>query len=157
MPRFSVSPETRSNPLEVAIEQPRGYEKEAARILIQADGLLANRNYEEASEKYSELAHRYPNSVYAPVSLRTAAIMYSSSTRLEERRKVIRLCETLIDNYPRHHYVQSCLALLCGTYRMLKDKEGVLRTLTELIQNHPNTQIAERGQYWLEKIEEWEF
>lgn len=29
--------------------------------------------------------------------------------------------------------------------------------MQELIEKHPNTKISERAEYWLEKIEKWEF
>jgi hypothetical protein len=83
--------------------------------------------------------------------------VYFYSRDLAERRKTIPLCSKLIEDYPDFYDFAGTFTDLVHTYEILKDKAGAINTMKELIKKHPNTKISERAEYWLEKIEKWEF
>jgi tetratricopeptide (TPR) repeat protein len=157
---------TKSNKLELIVKEPEGEEKEALKMFIEA-GTVESAEKENQGRcpkrglaeflKYQEVVERYPNSVYAPLALRAAVSIYFYSQNLEERRQVIPLFLKLIENYPDFYDFQGTISGLVGTYEILKDKEGAITTMQEFIEEHPNTKISERAEYWLKKIEEWEF
>jgi tetratricopeptide (TPR) repeat protein len=159
---FSPSPETKSNLIKIKIKAPEGTEKEALGIFLEAEKLkwTTDKDPEKivlAFSKYQELVDEYPASVYAAKSLRSAWGIYIYSKSSQDRRKIIPVCTKLIENYPDSHYFTLAFTEIADTYKMLKDKEGAVKTMQELIEKHPNTKISERAEYWLEKIEKWEF
>jgi tetratricopeptide (TPR) repeat protein len=154
----------KSNTIKFKVLEPKGEEKEALNLYLEAEKLSWARSKvggpnltkkELGFLKYLELVDKYPKSVYAPKALRAAIFVYVYSP--QNREKVITICKRLIENYPNSYYWGSGFSHLIGTYEVLKDKEGAIKTMQELIKKHPNTKISERAEYWLEKIEKWEF
>ena len=158
---------TKSNTVRIKVVEPEGEEKKALDIFLKAekfkysrDRIQGGRDLKKADLgflKYQELVNRYPNSIYAALSLDCALGVYEFSTNLEERRKIVPVCIRLIENYPNSPYFASAFSSLVDVYEVLKDKEGAIKTMQQLIKKHPNTKISERAEYWLEKIEKWEF
>jgi tetratricopeptide (TPR) repeat protein len=162
----SPSPEAKSNILTIKVKSPTGYEKKALDMFLEAEKLKWARNDDSMKDlkkaelgflKYQELVDRYPNSIYAALSLDRAMGVYKYSITLEERRKIIPVCKRLIENYPNSLYFSSAFMSLVDVYEVLKDKHGAIRTMNELIKKHPNTKISEWAEHWLKKIEEWKF
>ncbi|MCJ7577627.1 MAG: tetratricopeptide repeat protein [candidate division Zixibacteria bacterium] len=155
---------TKSNTIKIKVIEPDGDEKKALNLYSEADKLSWARSKGGGPDptkkelgflKYQELVDKYPNSVYAPIALRSAIFVYVYSP--EFRKKVFPVCLRLIEDYPNSYYWASGFSHLVGTYEVLKDKDSAIKTMNELIEKHPNTKISERAAYWLKQIEKWEF
>ena len=156
----------KSNTIKFKVIEPKGEEKKALSLYLEAGKLRGARSRAGGPDltklelgfwKYQELVNKYPNSVYAPLALRSAWGTYRYSQNLEDRKKNIPVYKRLIESYPNSHYVASAFCGLVETYEKFKDKSGAIQAMKELIKKHPNTKISERAEYWLEKIEKWEF
>ena len=154
----------KSNAIEFEVVEPTGEEEKALHLFLEAEKLIWARSEaggpdlakrEVSFLKYQELADKYPKSVYAPKALRAAIGAYLHFRG--HRRRVILVCLRLIEEYPNSYYWGSGFSHLIGIYEVEKDKAGAMKTMQELIDKHPNTKISERAEYWLEKIEKWEF
>jgi outer membrane protein assembly factor BamD (BamD/ComL family) len=159
---YSPSPETKSNLIKVEVKAPKGDEKKTLDLFLEAERLKWSPDKDPEKRalgfsKYLELVDKFPTSVYAPKALRSAWGVYIYSEDLKERRKIIPVCKRLIKSYPDSYYFTLAFTEIIDTYKILKDKEGAIKTMKELIEKHPNTKISERAEYWLEKIEKWEF
>lgn len=158
---------TKSNTIKIEVIEPEGDEKKALDIFREAEKLKYSRDRMHGGRdlkkadlsflKYQQLVNKYPTSVYAALSLDCALGVYEFSANLEERRKIIPVCTKLIENYPNSLYFASAFSSLADVYQVVKDKEGAIKIMHELIEKHPDTGISERAEYWLEKIEKWEF
>lgn len=156
-----------SNTLKIRVKEPTGDEKKALDMFLEAEKLKYSRDRIHGGRdlkkaelgflKYHELVDKYPNSIYAPLSLDCALGVHQFSTNLQERRKIIPVCKRLIENYPNSIHFASAFVSLVDVYEVLKDKEGAIKTMQELMEGHPDTKISQRAEYWLERIEEWEF
>jgi len=156
------SPEAKSNIITIKVKDAKGDEKKALNLYLEAEKLKYTKDKDPKKRelgflKYQELADKYPRSVYAPLSLASARGVYRYSINLEERSKIIPVCKRLIEQYPKSLYFMSAFTSLVEVYEILKDKEGAIKTMKELIEKHPNTKISERAEYWLKQIEKWEF
>jgi outer membrane protein assembly factor BamD (BamD/ComL family) len=156
-PAVLNSPRVTSDTARFRVIQPQGREKEALDRLREIATLERPDTEDSAFLEYQELADRYPKSVYAPKALDAAAGVYFYSQNLEQRRRVIPVCMRLIEEYPDSYYFILAFTKLVHTYEILKDKEGAIKTMQELIKKHPESKISERAEYWLERIEKWEF
>ncbi len=154
----------KSNTIKFKVIEPTGEEAEALNMLLEAQKLArvdTNLGYPHpgkeglAVQMCQELADKYPNSVYAPMGLLTAVEI--RARWYEQRKRVIPMCVRLIERYPDYYYWSKGFSYLVEAYESLRDKEGAINTLNDLIEKHPNTKISERAEYWLEKIEKWEF
>ena len=154
----------KSNPIRFKVVAPTGEDEKALNLLLEAQklaGVDSSLGYphpgkeELALKMYEELASTYPNSVYAPMALLAAVEVHARW--YEHRRRVIPVCRWLVERYPGYYYWDNGFSHLVEAYELLRDKAGALRTMKELIEKHPNTRISERAEYWLEKIEKWEF
>jgi hypothetical protein len=155
-------PWTKSNTIKFKVIEPKGDEKKALDLFLEAeklkysrDKIYGGRDLKKAELgflKYQELVDKYPNSIYAPLALQEAIGIYLYSENPEDLKKIIPVCLKLIENYQEDVFCD-----LVGLYEILKDKEGAIKTMKGLIEKHPNTKISERAGYWLEKIEKWEF
>jgi tetratricopeptide (TPR) repeat protein len=149
----------KSNILKIMVKDPTGDEKKALNLYLEAHELhwckdKDPKKWEGAFYKYLELAERYPKSVYAPMSLYTALF---KAHVIKDKNKIISVCKKLIEDYPNFYYIDDTFYNLVGNYKVLEDKAGAVDYMKELIKKHPNTKISERAEYWLEKIEKWEF
>jgi hypothetical protein len=79
------------------------------------------------------------------------------SPNLEERRKILSVCRRLIEEYPNSNPFMSAFIELIDTYKILKDKEGAIKIMNELIKKHPDTKISEEAGKRLKQIEKWKF
>jgi len=159
---FSPSAETKSNLIKIKVNVPKGEEKKALDLFLEAETLKWSPDKDPEKRalsffKYLELVDKFPTSVYAPKALRSAWGVYIYSKDLKERRKIIPVCKKLIESYPNSYYFVLAFTEIVDTYKILKDKAGAIKTMQELIKKHPDTKISERAEYWLEKIEKWEF
>jgi len=159
---FSPSAETKSNVIKIKVIASKGEEKKALELFLEAEKLkwTPDKTPEKRAlgfSKYLELVAKFPTSVYAPKALRSAWGVYIYSKDLAERRKIIPVCRKLIESYPNSYYFILAFTEIVDTYKILKHKEGAIKTMQELIEKHPKTKISERAEYWLEKIEKWEF
>jgi TolA-binding protein len=153
------SPEAKSNVITIKIRNPKGEDKKALDLFLDAKKLdeckdKDPKKWEQAFYKYLELAERYPKSVYAPVSLYTALFR---AHVIKDKNVVISVCKKLIEDYPEFYYIDDTFYNLVGNYKSLENKAGAMEYMKELIKEYPDTQISERAEYWLEKIEKWEF
>jgi TolA-binding protein len=153
------SPEAKSNVITIKIRNPKGEDKKALDLFLDAKKLdeckdKDPKKWEQAFYKYLELAERYPKSVYAPVSLYTALFR---AHVIKDKNVVISVCKKLIEDYPEFYYIDDTFYNLVGNYKSLENKAGAMEYMEELIKEHPDTKISERAEYWLEKIEKWEF
>jgi tetratricopeptide (TPR) repeat protein len=149
----------KSNVLKIKITEPKGDERKALHLYLEAQKLhwckdRDPRKWEQAFYKYLELAEKYPKSVYAPLSLYTA--LFKAGV-IENKDVVISVCKKLIEEYPEFYYIDDTFYNLVGNYKFLEDKKGAMEYMKELIKRYPDTKISERAEYWLEKIEKWEF
>ena len=165
-PEEGILPVARSNVIKVKIQEPTGNEKKALDMLVEADRLRWARDSEGKKDlikkelgfqKYQELVDKYPNSIYAPLSLNSAIGIYKFSPDFEEMKKVIPLCKRLIENYLNSIYFSSAFMSLTDVYEVLKDKSGAVATMNELIERYPNTKISEEAKKRLGQIEKWNF
>jgi len=156
----------KSNVLKFKIKDPERDEKEALELYLEAEKLKWARDEdgrknplkrELGFQKLLELVDKHPNSVYAPQALYSAIGIYLYSYDLEERRKIIPVCIKLIEEYPKSYYFMSAFTELIDTYKILKNKEGAIKTINELIEKHPNTKISEEAERRLKQIKEWKF
>lgn len=150
---------TKSNIIEVIVKEPKGGEKKALDIYLEAQELhwckdKDPKKWEQAFDKYLQLAERYPKSVYAPMSLYTALF---KAHVIKDKNVVISVCKKLIEGYREFYYTDDTFYNLVGKYKVLEDKAGATEYMKELLKEHPDTKISERAEYWLEKIEKWEF
>jgi hypothetical protein len=148
-----------SNVLDIEVVQPAGEEKEALNLYLDTRKLhwckdKDPKKWEQAFDKHLHLAETYPKSVYAPVSLYTALFR---AHVIGDKNIVISACKKLIEDYPEFYYIDDTFYNLVGNYKVLQDKAGAVAYMKELIEKHPNTKISEKAEYWLERIEEWEF
>lgn len=149
----------KSNILKIKVKDPLGNEKKALDLYLEANKLhwckdKDPQKWEQAFYKYLELAQKYPNSVYSPISLYNALF---KAHVIQDKNVVIRVCKKLIDDYPEFHYIDDVFYNLVGVYKVLEDKAGATQYMKQLIKDYPDTKISERAEYWLEKIEKWEF
>ncbi len=165
-PEEGILPVTRSNVIRVKVKNPSGDEEKALDMLREADKLRWARDNEGkkdlakralAFQRYQELADKYPNSIYAPLSLNSAMGIYKFSPDFEKMRKIIPLCKRLIKNYPNSLYFSSAFMSLIDVYEVSKDRAGAIEAMNELIQKHPNSKISQEAEKRLKKIEEWKF
>lgn len=154
----------KSNTIKFKVVAPTGEEEEALNLLLEAQKLASvdtNLGYPHPGKeelgvlKCQELADKYPNSVYAPMAL--LAAIEIRARWYEHRKRVIPICRRLIEHYPNYYYWAKGFSRLVEMYEVLRDKEGAIKTMQELIEKHSNTKISERAEYWLEKIEKWDF
>ena len=155
-------PWIKSNTIKFNVIEPKGDEKKALDMFLEAEKLKYSRDRIHGGRdlkkaelgfiKYQEFVDKYPNSIYAPSALQAAIGIYLYSENPEDLKKIIPVCLKLIENYQEDVFCD-----LVGVYETLKDKESAIKTMRELIEKHPNTKISERAEYWLEKIEKWEF
>lgn len=165
-PKWGNTPSAKSNEITIKVKVPKGDEKKALDMLLEAerlkyardkDGRKDLKKRELAFLKYQALVDQYPNSIYAPLALQSAIGIYRYSENGEEMRKVIPVCLQIIENYPDSYSFGDAFCDLVDVYEILKDREGAIKTMKELIEKHPNTKISERAEYWLKQIEKWEF
>jgi tetratricopeptide (TPR) repeat protein len=168
MPSGGFFPYTgaKSNTIKIKVKEPKGDERKALDLYLEAENLRWGRDKAGRKDlkkmelgflKYIELVDKYPKSVYAPLALRSAWGTYHYSRNLEDRKKNIPIYKRLIESYSNSYYFLSAFSGLVDTYAKLKDKSEAIQTMKELIEKHPNTKISEKAEYWLEKIEKWEF
>ena len=149
-----------SNVLEMEVVQPTGDEKKALALFEEAYRLHWScgdkeiEKWEEAFYGYLELADRFPRSAYAPVALRLAL---ARGNIIGDKRILMAVAKKLIEKYRASPYLALAFLYLVDHYKLLQDKAGAIEYMKELIEKHPNTGISERAEYWLEKIEKWEF
>lgn len=155
-----------SDTIEFEVVKPRGEEEKALHLFLEAEKLAWARSEaggpdlskeEPAFLKYQELVDRHPKSVYAPKALDAAAGVYFYSHNLEQRRRIIPVCIRLIEEYPDSYYFILAFTKLVHTYEILKDKEGAIKTMQNLIKEHPGTRISQEAERRLKKVEKWEF
>jgi len=155
-----------SNTVEFKVIEPKGEEEKALNLFFEAEKLKYARSEaggpdfskkEPTFLKYQELVDRYPKSVYAPKALSAAVGVYYYSRNAEQRRRVIPVCIRLIEGYPDSYYLRAAFTDLLQTYESLKDKEGAIKTMQNLIKEHPSTGVSEEAERRLKKVEEWEF
>jgi len=161
MPSGGFFPYTgaKSNTIKIKVKGPTGDEKKALDLYLEAQKLhwckdKDPKKWEQAFYKYLELAGKYPKSVYAPMSLYTALF---KAHVIKDKNIVISVCKKLIENYPESYYIDDTFYNLVGNYKVLEDKTGAIEYMKELIKKYPDSKISERAEYWLEKIEKWEF
>jgi tetratricopeptide (TPR) repeat protein len=147
-----------SDTAQFRVEDPTGLEKEAQRLFIEAQRhSWGQRDCNSAFRAYQQLIETFPTSVYVPGSLYDAALCYKYSPLREEKEKSIKIYLRLIEEYPDYISLTRYFGAIGIIYGNLKDKAGALKTMEDLIDRHPDTKISEKAQYWLEKIEKWEF
>jgi hypothetical protein len=161
MPSGGFFPYTgaKSNTVTIKIKNPTGNEKKALDLYLEAQKLhwckdKDPKKWEQAFYKYLGLAEKYPNSVYAPISLYNALF---KAHVIEDKNVAIRVCKKLIEDYPGFHYIDDVFYNLAGVYKVLEDKAGAMEYMEQLMRDYPDTKISERAEFWLEKIEKWEF
>ena len=161
MPTGGFFPYTgaKSNVLDIKVEEPTGDEKRAFGFYSKAEQLSWCRDkdpkkWEQAFYIYLQLVHEYPNSVYAPISLYNALFNVDV---IRDTNVVISVFKALIESYPQFHYVDETFYKLVDYYKTLKDKAGAVEYMKELIKKYPNSRISSNAEYWLPKIEKWEF
>lgn len=159
-------PNATSNTIGIWVKNPTGEEKKALDVFSEAKRLGPVADIEDTSglkgaelsfAKYQELVKTFPNSVYAPMSLKAAIGLYLDSQDLNQRRRIIPLCIKLIEDYPDCHLFAEAFADIAHTYEMLKDRERAIKTMQELIEKHPNTKISEEAERRLKQIKGWDF
>jgi len=149
----------KSNILKIKVKEPTGDEKEALDLFREAEKLSWCKDkdpqkWEKAFYKYSGLVKKYPKSVYAPLALRSALL---DAHVIKDKNEVISVCKKLIEDYPDSYYMGVAFLYLVENYKTLEDKARAIEYMKELIRKYPNTKISERAEYWLGKIEKWEF
>ena len=152
----------KSNILKIIVKDPSGDEKKALELLKEAEKLSWCKDKDPEKRelgfsRYQELADKYPKSIYAPQSLSSAILVYFYSPNIEKRRKAIPVCRRLIESYPNSLYFNSAFMSLVDVYEILKDKEGAIKIMNELIEKHPDTKISEEAERRLKRIKEWKF
>ena len=154
----------KSNTIKFKVVAPTGEDEKALNLLLEAQrlaGVDSSLGYphpgkeELALKKYEGLASTYPNSVYAPMALLAAIEVHARW--YEHRRRVIPVCRWLVERYPGYYYWANGFSRLVEAYELLRDKEGAIKTMQELVEKHPGTKISERAEHWLEKIKDWKF
>jgi TolA-binding protein len=161
-PPWIKAPITKSNQIIIKVNDPEGEEKKALELYLEAEELSWCKDkdpqkWELGFQKYQELVDKYPKSVYAPQSLYAAMMVYLYSQNLDERRKIFAVCKRLIEEYPNSGPFMISFTELVDTYKTLKDKQGAIKTMKELMEKHPNTKISEEAERRLEQIEKWKF
>ena len=159
---FSPSAGTKSNLIKIKVDVAKEEERKALDLFLEAEKLkwTPDKDPEKRAlgfSRYLELVDEFPTSVYAPKALRSAWGVYIYSRDLEERKKIIPVCKKLIESYPDSYYFVLAFTQIVDTYKILKDKEGAVKTMQELIKKHPDTRISEEAERRLKKIEKWEF
>ncbi len=153
---------SQSNVLKIKLIVPEGNEKKSLNLYLEAEKLHWCKDKDPEKWKlgflkYLEVVEKYPHSVYAPKALSSASLIYLFSNNKEDKRKIIPVYKKLIENYPDSSLFALAFSGLIDAYADLKDKNSAIETMKELITKHPNTKISERAEYWLEKVEKWEF
>ncbi len=147
-----------SDTVQFVVKEPTGFEKDAQRLFIEAQKLSwSTGKSDQAFAVYQQLIRKYPNSVYVPGAVYGAALCYLYSDSTEKKKTSVAMYVNLIENYPDFLSVSRYFLPIYSIYLSMKDKAGATKTMQELIEKHPDTKISERAEYWLEKIEKWEF
>jgi hypothetical protein len=149
-----------SNVLNIQVVQPTGEERKALSLfegacrLYWSCGDKESEKSQEAFYRCLETAGRFPRSVYAPVALRLAL---ARGYAIRDKLVVIGVAEKLIEEYPASPYLDVGFLYLIDNYKLSHDKAGATEYMKELIQRYPDTEISDRAEYWLQKIQEWQF
>ena len=147
-----------SDTVQFVVKEPTGFEKDAQRLFIEAQKLSwSTGKSDQAFAAYQQLIKKYPNSIYVPGAVYGAALCYLYSDSSEKKKKSVAMYVNLIENYPDFLSVGRYFLPIYTIYLSMKDKAGAIKTMKELIEKHPDTEISREAEYWLEKIEKWEF
>jgi len=150
----------KSNTITFEVAEPTGEEKKALSMFARAETLSFSEDPEKrglAFSQYLNLVEKHPSSVYAPISLYTASMIYQKSVDIMRIRENVWVYTKLIEDYPQSCYFHLAFARLAEAFENLEDKTGATRLMEKLIEKHPDTKISERAEYWLEKIKDWKF
>jgi len=147
-----------SDTVQFVVKEPTGFEKDAQRLFIEAQKLSwSTGKSDQAFVAYQQLVKKYPNSVYVPGAVYGAAVCYLYSDSSEKKKKSVAMYVNLIEDFPGFLSVGRYFLPIYSIYLSMKDKAGAIKTMKDLIERHPKTKISEEAEYWLEKIEKWEF
>lgn len=147
-----------SDTVRFVVKEPMGFENEAQKLFIEAQKLSwSTGKSDQEFAAYQQLIKKYPNSVYIPGALFGAARCYLYSDSNEKSKKSIGMYMKLIENYPDFISLGRYFLSIYAIYLNMKDKAGAIKTMKELIEKHPDTEISREAEYWLKKIEKWEF
>jgi tetratricopeptide (TPR) repeat protein len=147
-----------SDTVRFVVKEPTGYEKSAQKLFIDAERLSwGQKKSDQAFVMYQQLIDRYPTSVYVPGALYEAALCYLYSDSKEKKLKSVAIYRKLVENYPDFLSLDHYFGSIYVIYLTMKDKEGAIKTMKELIEKHPDTKISEEAEKRLKQIEKWEF
>lgn len=147
-----------SKTVKFVVREPIGFERDAQRLYTEAQKLSGSHGKsDEAFAGYQQLIEKYPSSVYLPAALYGAAVCYHYSDSREKRYESIGMYKKLIEGYPDFISLKSYYGSIDNIYENMKDKEGAIKTMNELIDKYPNTKISAEAKKRLAKIEKWKF
>jgi len=137
------------------IVQPKSDELKAMKLLKDSYNLVIEKKTNDAIDKLHQLITKFPQSVYAPHALWEMAGKYRIF--IKDIQKTKETYHKLVDNYPHSREAIDALSDLVNSYIAQKDQASCVSYLNNLIEKHPNKDIAREAEKQLEKIKEKEF
>lgn len=134
------------------IVKPEGNELKAMKLLRDSYNLIVEKKNNEAIDKLNQLITQLPQSVYAPHALWEMAVKYKIFIKNTQETK--ETYQKLVNDFPHSREAVDALSDLVNTYITQKDETGCISYLNDLIENYPNTDIANEAQKQLEKLDE---
>jgi hypothetical protein len=161
MPKNFFSPQcpgtVRSNIIEFTIMEPDGLAAKVYERYVQTYNMYWGNDKslqirELVYRKFLNLAREFPNSVYAPQSLKFALFGHYTDNHsgvAADGMDFLENCEDIPDVL-----IDIAIEAVVANYKTLRDKSAAIESMNLLIQNYPGTRISERAEYWLKNIKE---
>jgi hypothetical protein len=113
---------------------------------------------EEVISKYTEIAEKYPNSIYAPMSLSFIAILLRVVERdaFEGNKKALEIEKKIIDLYPDTPFAFEALKKIPMRYANMREmnEEIIKSDIRAIIEKYPDKEIGEEAKKLLQIFKE---
>lgn len=144
-----------SNQIELNITEPTGIARKAwelfkkAQLLDYGPSGQNNENYITAYSTYLDVVEKYPETIYAPLSLRRAFFIY----KLADRKTVQDKAKDYIEAGVNGELLELCLEAIVATSIKMNEREGGVEYLQKLINKHNGSIIGQRALFWQSKLQ----
>jgi hypothetical protein len=150
---YSAQKGVRSEIDTVKVLVPTGDELEAMNLVMEADDLFLQRQWNKSISILEKVVEDHPESAYGPHCLLQISKIYGIA--LEDDVMLIAGYRKLIDAYPNsREAVDAALPSMIHFYDTEPDSSGLIGYLNELTKKHPDTEVAEEAQKELAKLGE---
>ncbi|MEE9368231.1 MAG: tetratricopeptide repeat protein [Pontiella sp.] len=114
--------------------------------LRSADVILANQEWEEALQKFTEIGQTYTNTAVAAISQHQRGLVLYQLGRYPEAQKEF---ESIIEDYPDHAYVPQATYMRGFCLYMQGQPDEAIDTCKAFIENFPDSEWTPEVIFWL--------